>query len=86
MREQAGVGERAPQLAVDTLLAALDLLHPLGSRVALEDLRRQVADGVLLLGEREVHYSYFASLTGRKAGRVRSGSSSTHSTSTGMPT
>ena len=39
--EQPGVGEGAPQLTVDTLLAALDLLHTLGSRVALEDLRRQ---------------------------------------------
>ena len=82
--QQSGVGERAPQLAVDALLAALDLLHPLGGRVSLEDLRRQVADRVLLLGEREVHY--FLLFAGLKAGRLRSGSWSTHSTSTGMPT
>src|SRR2546421_101229 len=53
--QQSSVGERAPELTVDTLLAALDLLHSLGSRVAIEDLRRQVADRFLLLGEREVH-------------------------------
>ena len=68
--EQPGVGEGTPQLAVDALLAALDLLHALGSRVAFEDLRRQVADRVLFLGEREVHY--FSA--GLKAGRLRSGS------------
>jgi hypothetical protein len=81
--QQSGVGEGAPQLAVDALLTALDLFHSLRSPVPLEDLRRQVADRVLLLGEREVHYF---SCRGLKAGRLRSGSWSTHSTSTAMPT
>src|SRR6202022_3868922 len=87
--QQSGVGERTPQLAVDALLAALDLFDSLGSRVTLEDLRRQGAARVLLLGEREVHYLFPSSPSGRrgrKAGRERSGSWSTHSTSTGMPT
>ena len=36
-------------------VAGLDLLDPLDADRALEDLLGEVADGLLLLGEREVH-------------------------------
>ena len=48
-REQPGVGEGPPEVAVDALVAPLDLLDPLDRGLAVEDLRRQIADCLLLL-------------------------------------
>ena len=52
--EQAGVGELPPQVAVEAV-GGLDRLHPLGGREIGEELRGEVADDLLLLGEVEVH-------------------------------
>src|SRR6185437_8251487 len=56
--QQPGIGQFTPQVAVDRALAAglgLDLLQPLVRRTLTKDLRRQLADGLLLFTEIEVH-------------------------------
>ncbi len=53
--EHARVGELRPQLAVEVLVAALDLLQTLVGELTLEDLRGQTLQVLLFLREGEVH-------------------------------
>ncbi len=53
--EQVRVRERLPEVSVDAVVARLDGLDPLDRDRALEDLLRQVANGLLLLAQPEVH-------------------------------
>src|SRR5205085_8009380 len=53
--EQVGLGQLGPRAPVEALLAGLDLLQAVLGDLALEDLVGEVADGLLLFAEREVH-------------------------------
>ena len=48
-------GELAPELGVEAVVGGLDLFQPLGRGEIGEDPGRQLPDGLLLLGEGEVH-------------------------------
>jgi hypothetical protein len=55
--EQAGRGQRAPELAVEAVGTGVDLLEPLGRELALQDLRGEGPQVLLLVGKVEVHWS-----------------------------
>ena len=52
MPSTPGLGELRPQLAVEVLVAALDLLQTLVGELTLEDLRGQTLQVLLFLARR----------------------------------
>jgi hypothetical protein len=53
--EQVRSRELAPERAVEPFGPGLDLLQPIGSDVAAEDVARQRTERILVRAEREVH-------------------------------
>ena len=72
--EQVGRGQRGPQLAVDPVVRLLDHPHPVRVDEAVEDPVGRLADGQLLLGEREVHGQLPLWPAGQNTGRESSSS------------
>ena len=53
--QQVGLGQLGPELAVEPLGAGLDLLQAFRRALVGQDLVGQIDDGVLFLGECEIH-------------------------------
>src|SRR5207248_8468633 len=70
------------ELPVDPVRLALDLLQTVGRDVGCQDPAREVPHRELVLGEREIHRQCSTALN---SGKVRSSSSRSKVTSTGIP-
>ena len=53
--QQVGLGELRPEFTVEPFVAGLDLFQPFRCALVGQDLAGQIDDGVLFLGECEVH-------------------------------
>ena len=73
--QQVGVGQGAPELAIDAVLTGLDRRDPLGVHQAREDPGRRLGDGQLPVAEAEVHQRFLPSApTGTNTGSDSSSS------------